>query len=287
MRPQTKAQPLCGCCSQCLDRRFAVLAADLAAFDPRRALQGRSLPRRPRGPGRSDHGARLDPHGPGAGDDGAGRLRGPVRRRAGRRRGGLSGPTCVPGHVGRVPDVPPAWDGGRPSGQGRPQRDEPTTFSMPPFPPAHCWRRSCSPAWNPRRSRSATWLATRTSCSPMSEHPIFPLRLVFHPGRRSCSTHQGSGGVQRRPPWPWWESEAVPRSRMSRREAAARSAPVRSIGTAGRQQGQVRQHAKRCRDEFAEQYEVVEGVKPNRHILVHSKSPQGYRLDPEARFVER
>ena len=34
VRPQTREQPLCGCCSQCLDRRFAVLAADLAAFDP-------------------------------------------------------------------------------------------------------------------------------------------------------------------------------------------------------------------------------------------------------------
>ena len=34
VRPQTREQPLCGCCSQCLDRRFAALAADLAAFDP-------------------------------------------------------------------------------------------------------------------------------------------------------------------------------------------------------------------------------------------------------------
>lgn len=46
----------------------------------------------------------------------------------------------------------------------------------------------------------------------------------------------------------------------------------------------VRQHASRCRSEFAEQYEVVEGRAPDSPILIHSKRPRGYRLDPSARF---
>jgi hypothetical protein len=50
--------------------------------------------------------------------------------------------------------------------------------------------------------------------------------------------------------------------------------------------GTVRQRVKRCRDEFADQYEVVEGRRPDSDILVHTKPSEGYRLDPEARFVE-
>jgi hypothetical protein len=34
VRARTTSEPLCGCCSQCLDRRFAVLAAGLAEHDP-------------------------------------------------------------------------------------------------------------------------------------------------------------------------------------------------------------------------------------------------------------
>ena len=34
VRDRTKAHPHCGRCSQCLDRRFAVLAADVAEHDP-------------------------------------------------------------------------------------------------------------------------------------------------------------------------------------------------------------------------------------------------------------
>jgi hypothetical protein len=48
----------------------------------------------------------------------------------------------------------------------------------------------------------------------------------------------------------------------------------------------VRQHARRCRKEFAEEYELLEGRKPDAPILVQSRSPHGYRLDPEARFVD-
>jgi hypothetical protein len=50
--------------------------------------------------------------------------------------------------------------------------------------------------------------------------------------------------------------------------------------------GVVRQRAKRCRDEFAMEYEIVEGCKPDSPLLIHSKPNHGYRLDPEARFVE-
>ena len=34
VRLRTRDEPLCGCCSQCLDRRFAILAAGLQSFDP-------------------------------------------------------------------------------------------------------------------------------------------------------------------------------------------------------------------------------------------------------------
>jgi hypothetical protein len=34
VRRRSRERPLCGCCSQCLDRRFASLAADAEEFDP-------------------------------------------------------------------------------------------------------------------------------------------------------------------------------------------------------------------------------------------------------------
>ena len=51
--------PHCGCCSQCHDRRFAMLAAGLADFDPEARYETELLtgPREGAGP---DHGARLD-----------------------------------------------------------------------------------------------------------------------------------------------------------------------------------------------------------------------------------
>lgn len=46
----------------------------------------------------------------------------------------------------------------------------------------------------------------------------------------------------------------------------------------------VRQNVKRCRDQLAELYELVEGEPPPRELLIEGKAPKGYRLDPEGRF---
>ena len=41
----------------------------------------------------------------------------------------------------------------------------------------------------------------------------------------------------------------------------------------------------RCRAALAEAYELVEGRPPETHLLVQSRKPQGYRLDPDIRVV--
>jgi hypothetical protein len=48
----------------------------------------------------------------------------------------------------------------------------------------------------------------------------------------------------------------------------------------------VRQHVRRCRSEFSTAYEAVEHRAPDNPILIQNQPRRGYRLDPEARFVE-
>ena len=68
----------------------------------------------------------------------------------------------------------------------------------------------------------------------------------------------------------------------NRKAAAHRYVPAGRLGA----KGKVRQHAKRCRDDFAAAYECIEGSRPDVPILVQSRPQSGYRLDPEARFVD-
>lgn len=48
----------------------------------------------------------------------------------------------------------------------------------------------------------------------------------------------------------------------------------------------VRQRVKRLRDEFALQYEAVEGVPPREHILIQNYGSRGYRIDPSYDVVD-
>jgi hypothetical protein len=117
------------------------------------------------------------------------------------------------------------------------------------------------------------------------EHPIFPLRLIFHADAGPTlhikglgefrGAHLGMvGGLK-----PYLEEDVEAGLPPDRH----RWIPTGRLGN----KGTVRQHARRCRDEFADQYEAVEGRRPDSHLLVHTNSPKGYRLDPEARFLEK
>jgi 7-cyano-7-deazaguanine synthase in queuosine biosynthesis len=46
------------------------------------------------------------------------------------------------------------------------------------------------------------------------------------------------------------------------------------------------QRVRRCRRDLAEQYEAVEGVPPPTPLLIENRKQKGYRLDPNARFLE-
>ncbi len=48
----------------------------------------------------------------------------------------------------------------------------------------------------------------------------------------------------------------------------------------------VRQRIKRLRDEFAEQYEAIEGKPPSEPILIHSQGSRDYRIGPECELLD-
>ena len=117
---------------------------------------------------------------------------------------------------------------------------------------------------------------------------MFPLRLVFDPDRGPWLRIAGLGeftGAHLT-----LVSDLKPQHDEDCAEnlaaAAHRYVPSGSLGP----KGKARQRAKRCRDAFAEAYECIEGSRPEAPILVQTgeRSGQrfGYRLDPEARFVD-
>ena len=126
------------------------------------------------------------------------------------------------------------------------------------------------------------------TCSAFRTRPIFPLRLVFDAGRRSslCGS-SGLGRVQGAHLRLVGKLKPLPRRGRARpvdRRTITSSLPT---GRLGDSKGTVRQHAKRCRDEFAEQYEVVEGRQARPPTFWFTRrTTTGYRLDPEARFVD-
>lgn len=54
----------------------------------------------------------------------------------------------------------------------------------------------------------------------------------------------------------------------------------------GRDEEWVRQNIKRCRDSLAVAYEGIEGERPSEHLLIQTVPKKGYRLDPRVRFVK-
>ena len=180
VRPQTKAQPLCGCCSQCLDRRFAVLAADLAAFDPGdrykvdlflgvRAGQddrtmahdwtrtARELATMAPGDIAARFGAELADVAAGYPDRPASQVMSDAFQMY--RRHGSAVDRVAKAALSEMADA--ILNGAVPAGSLL----------------AAILQSGVEPAPEPIGGRAAT----RTTASPISEHPIFPLRLVFHP----------------------------------------------------------------------------------------------------------
>lgn len=56
---------------------------------------------------------------------------------------------------------------------------------------------------------------------------------------------------------------------------------------ADRGKASIRQNVKRCRQELADAYGTLHGRKPGRHLLIENRRTKGYRLDPAIRLVTR
>jgi hypothetical protein len=110
--------------------------------------------------------------------------------------------------------------------------------------------------------------------APLSDgdDSIFPLRLVFGPFLRIRGLGEFAGAhlVLVGDLKPYLEAD------LQAQADEHRWIPSGHLGV----KNTVRQHAKRCRDEFAAQYAAVEAP-----ILIQSRKPRGFRLDPEARFL--
>lgn len=285
VRARTQEHPLCGCCSQCLDRRFAVLAADLAQHDPaaryevdlflgqRKSSQERTMANE-------------------------------WTRHAARR-------LCVaPPRQFQADFAAPLADVAAGYPQQRPGEVLTAAYEM---------HRRHGMAVNdvlekmlrqygpliikgavPEGSLLATVLKdgveapvatvetieTDDQVVANGVEGIFPLRLTFDPdggprlhivglGDFSGKSFQVVGNLR-----PYHEED-----RLSAKSADKhRFIPT---GRLGESKASVRQHVNRCRAALAETYKAVEGELPDKALLIESGSHKGYRLDPTARFVEK
>lgn len=78
------------------------------------------------------------------------------------------------------------------------------------------------------------------------------------------------------------------REDLRRRRAAAdyRYLPVGELARRiGASKSAIAVHVKRCRDDLAELFEAVFGAPPEDPLLIQNRRQKGYRLDPDARFV--
>lgn len=282
VRPQTRAQPLCGCCSQCLDRRFAVLAADLAAFDPAQRYKVDLF-----------LGVRDNPHDRTMAHDWT---------RTGRRLATMSPGDLAARFGAELADVA-AGCSDRPAAQ----------VMSDAFQMLHRHGTSVDAVAQavvrefagrildhdvPAGSLLASLLAPEGALAAEStgapEHeggdaswdpqsPLFPLRLVYRPDLgpellirglgEFRGAHIGLIGDLR----PYLEADAEAQAAPDQHQWVTAKMLRKSKDA-------VRQQAHRCRRQFADQFESVEGYRPESEILVHGRTGSGYRLDPEARF---
>lgn len=62
---------------------------------------------------------------------------------------------------------------------------------------------------------------------------------------------------------------------------------IHGRGDVGLSKESARSAVSRCRRELATAYQDVHGHKPAGHLLIQNRSPQGYRLDPATRIIEK
>ena len=284
VRARTQEHPLCGCCSQCLDRRFAVLAADLARHDPASRYEVDLF-----------LGQRKNPQERTMAND--------WTRHAARR-------LCVaPPHQFQADFAAPLADVAAGYPQQRPGEILTAAYEM--------HRRHGAAVYGvlqnmlrqhgsliidgavPEDSLLASIIQdgvvapvsaveTVEADDPAvadSADGIFPLRLTFDPddgprlrvvglGDFSGKSYQVVGKLR-------------PHHEQDRKNATSperhRFVPP---GHLGETKEKVRQQIKRCRSELAEAYEIIEGQPPETDLLIETGNPHGYRIDPRARFLD-
>jgi hypothetical protein len=283
VRPQTRAQPLCGCCSQCIDRRFAVLAADLAAFDPGDRYKVDLF-----------LGVRA------GGDD---RTMAHDWTRSAREIATKTPSDMAIRFGAELADIA-AGHPDRPASQVMSDafqmyRRHGTAVDGVAKAALSAMSDDILGGTVPTGSLLAAILHSGVEVAreplgdllddeeddPIWEETIFPLRLVYDPNAGPHLTIKGLGsfsgahvGLIGRLK-PHLESDLAAKLRLEEHTWV----PPGRLGELSKDT--VRQHARRCRREFATEFEAIEGAPPQVPILVQSKPSKGYRLDPEARFV--
>lgn len=288
VRQRTKRHPLCGCCSQCLDRRFATLGAGAAKHDPADRYEVDVL-----------HGPRHRPQDRTMVND--------WTRHATRRLARMTPAQFSGAFAAEMADVELAFRDRRPGSvlfeafhMHRRHGDSVRGVLAEAISAASA---NVVDGVVPACSLLSTYLQSASEAgieemsflvdaAPAAATPdatdapagIFPLRLEFDAGAGPYLRIGGLGEFRGA------HLKIVDGLKPNHDAACAAGLEPDHhefvlAGALG-DKGTVRQHAKRCRDEFAESYEAVEGAPPQEHLLIHSNARgQGYRLDPEARFV--
>lgn len=285
VRKRTRQHPHCGCCSQCLDRRFATLAAGVESFDPvdryEVELFGGSRGRE------QDRTMALD-----------------WTRHAARRLATMSFEDFATRFAAELADLAAGNPGRQPQGvladafhlhrrHGEVVRravktaieDHTDSVLDSTVSPTSLMAALLASASEPAlRETSFAPGAVQPGSIPDGSSSIFPLRLVFDPDRGPHLRIIGLGEFQGahfglvRNLKPWHDEDCA-------KQLTPESHRYVAAGRLGSKET-TRQHAKRCRDELADTYESIEGTRPADPLLIHSKNPGGYRLDPEARFFD-
>lgn len=284
VRLRTIEHPMCGCCSQCLDRRFAILAAGLGDDDPADRYEvdvllgarSRDLDRTMANDW-TRHAARHL------------RAASPLQFR-GDFAAALA--DVAAGYPAQTPNevLSAAYEMHRRHGTSvhavlqRVVQEQATSIVEGQV-PEHSLLAAVLLDGVPTSKQVVVALEAEEPSLTDTEEPMFPLRLIFDPDAGPLLRVVGLGKFSGRP------FQVVGTLRRFHEEdcMAATSAECHRFIPAGRlgaTKDSARQHVSRCRAELAEAYAAVEGQPPDQDILIESKPHKGYRLDPLARFVE-
>lgn len=286
----------CGACSQCLDRRFAILAADLADADPESHYETPVLTgahERPRNQTMvvdwARHALRLADI---SQADFATRFMGELAR--------------IVGHVGAIS----AGEAMRRChelqkrhgaavkrvlvDQSRKHAEALLDGSLP----ENSLLRALLAQQTGRRVPLEAALAEGEIQTPlgdpepgcgMDDARLWPLRVaMFHDGSDPVLEVMGLGTVRGMPAAPahslrpLFEEDCLAGRKPQDHRFAS---PGSLCPHAGKTPNAVAKNVQRCRNQLAELYRVIEGADPEDDLLIESASWNGYRLDPEARLV--